>query len=671
VKKAIVTLSIDELSRSLGVSAEAVLKAAREMGVEVEKSGTLDLAWLDTFKARFTPRDENVIVEQRNLFRELIENASRSREAFEKIQSLHAARLDEIQRRYARSIGEAASGRDRVLDSVTRAHAALAPLGLEHRLVDAESTTMMPPGDSNSTLEELVTAAASTISQMEEAAAQLRALRDAAAREAARVRLEREEQERRKRAEEEERARLAAAEKRRAEEERREEEERRARLAAQAESEKREQLARRKRLLLTSGAILIVIVTGVVVVTVWERGRAARYQLALEERGVGHLAEARTIFESIKGYRNARELGATIEKEMLYEAARVATQHQDYVTAFEKLSELVNLDPEYRDAKEFLERTSSESSYWAAVEALKKNQWASALNLLAELERRSPNFRNTRRLLRQLRSRYERPPSASDASAPLAVPESGTVSESPTDPAVPEATAETPASSEPEAAASISTSGSVSAEVFIYSDANYRGASQRLAPGRYDLRDIMIGNDQVSSVLVPSGWRVTLYEHAGFKGYSRVYTTDTYFTRDMNDAASSIIVEGPRSASSENAEPQNAEAYEGAWVGGAQDESGPATVHLELTATGNALVGTIRIDAPGSATVVGPAHFRVDHDDLSGTFGFSYQERGTSCEVNAGIHGTITTKRLSGRFAGANSCRRGRDYQGRMDLHRP
>jgi hypothetical protein len=50
-------------------------------------------------------------------------------------------------------------------------------------------------------------------------------------------------------------------------------------------------------------------------------------------------------------------------------------------------------------------------------------------------------------------------------------------------------------------------------------------------------------------VKIPAGWRVTLYQHAGFNGASKVLTSDTPALPDFNDQTSSIVVEGGSTAS--------------------------------------------------------------------------------------------------------------------------
>jgi len=82
--------------------------------------------------------------------------------------------------------------------------------------------------------------------------------------------------------------------------------------------------------------------------------------------------------------------------------------------------------------------------------------------------------------------------------------------------------------------------------VVIYMDGYFKGASQTLAAGRYDLNQLTIGNDKLSSLRIPPGWKVTLYQEANFAGKSKVLTADTpYVGNEFNDSVSSIVVESP------------------------------------------------------------------------------------------------------------------------------
>lgn len=83
----------------------------------------------------------------------------------------------------------------------------------------------------------------------------------------------------------------------------------------------------------------------------------------------------------------------------------------------------------------------------------------------------------------------------------------------------------------------------LSNKAVIYSDSYYNGSSQQIGPGSYDMHRLTMGNDNISSLKVPAGLRVTLYEDAGFRGNSRVYTADKDWVGDFNDKTSSILVD--------------------------------------------------------------------------------------------------------------------------------
>ena len=86
--------------------------------------------------------------------------------------------------------------------------------------------------------------------------------------------------------------------------------------------------------------------------------------------------------------------------------------------------------------------------------------------------------------------------------------------------------------------------------VTFYSSVNYAGtASQVLAKGTYTMSQLAalgVANDSASSVKIPSGWTVTIYQNDNFGGTSWVRTADTpSFTSitGLNDAMSSCRIE--------------------------------------------------------------------------------------------------------------------------------
>lgn len=82
--------------------------------------------------------------------------------------------------------------------------------------------------------------------------------------------------------------------------------------------------------------------------------------------------------------------------------------------------------------------------------------------------------------------------------------------------------------------------------VTIYQD-NFSGAYTFLGPGKYEFADFGFGNDQLSSMKIPKGLKVLLFEHAAFQGRSIEFANDVsaddLIKNKFNDQASSLIVE--------------------------------------------------------------------------------------------------------------------------------
>ncbi|EYF05151.1 RICIN domain-containing protein [Chondromyces apiculatus] len=80
--------------------------------------------------------------------------------------------------------------------------------------------------------------------------------------------------------------------------------------------------------------------------------------------------------------------------------------------------------------------------------------------------------------------------------------------------------------------------------VTLYKDASYKGSSRTLSPGRYaSLSGLGFSKNTLSSVTIPSGWRVTLFDHENFEGEASVLTSDTASLGSFNDETSSLVVE--------------------------------------------------------------------------------------------------------------------------------
>jgi hypothetical protein len=78
----------------------------------------------------------------------------------------------------------------------------------------------------------------------------------------------------------------------------------------------------------------------------------------------------------------------------------------------------------------------------------------------------------------------------------------------------------------------------------FYENCDYQGAVSELEIGEYDLNSMGIRNDSISSVRVPSGLKVILYEHGNFQGRTFELTSDTpcLVNNAFNDVASGVKV---------------------------------------------------------------------------------------------------------------------------------
>lgn len=80
--------------------------------------------------------------------------------------------------------------------------------------------------------------------------------------------------------------------------------------------------------------------------------------------------------------------------------------------------------------------------------------------------------------------------------------------------------------------------------VTLYQDCNFRGISATLEVGNYRTYQMKIGNDKLSSLSIPNGMKVTIYEHDNYSGRSTTFTSSiTCMDGSWNDMTSSIVVE--------------------------------------------------------------------------------------------------------------------------------
>lgn len=176
---------------------------------------------------------------------------------------------------------------------------------------------------------------------------------------------------------------------------------------------------------------------------------------------------------------------------------------------------------------------------------------------------------------------------------------------------------------------SIEVQGPSLAGVAIYPDADFRGREQVLAPGKYDLADLQIGNDRLSSLRVPSGWSVTLYRDAGFSGPSMTFTSDTNYVGDAyNDWASSIIVQ--------SATVSGVSIYKDANYQGHSQVLAVGRYNISQIAIGNDALSSIRIPPGLNVTLWEHSDFRGNSVTFSSDtpyVGNAYNDWTSSIEV--------------------------------------
>jgi hypothetical protein len=80
--------------------------------------------------------------------------------------------------------------------------------------------------------------------------------------------------------------------------------------------------------------------------------------------------------------------------------------------------------------------------------------------------------------------------------------------------------------------------------VTLHEDCNYAGKSYTLQAGNYRYYQMNIGNDKLSSIQIPYGFKVTIYLDDNFGGKSKTFTTNTSCLEgEWADNTSSIVVE--------------------------------------------------------------------------------------------------------------------------------
>jgi hypothetical protein len=86
-------------------------------------------------------------------------------------------------------------------------------------------------------------------------------------------------------------------------------------------------------------------------------------------------------------------------------------------------------------------------------------------------------------------------------------------------------------------------SSAAAPRVTLFADSKFSGPSEGFRIGAYDRVDLgRVGDDRASSVKVPPGLQVTLFEHAGFKGRTKLLTADAPDLGGFDDLGSALEV---------------------------------------------------------------------------------------------------------------------------------
>lgn len=86
-------------------------------------------------------------------------------------------------------------------------------------------------------------------------------------------------------------------------------------------------------------------------------------------------------------------------------------------------------------------------------------------------------------------------------------------------------------------------------KVTIYEDVDFKGNRKELDEGEYNIYDLGIGDNKLSSLTVPAGMKAIVYEYEDFRGRSKTFTSNVKDLRKVkvegksfNDATSSIRI---------------------------------------------------------------------------------------------------------------------------------
>ncbi|MGB4769930.1 MAG: hypothetical protein WBP58_00630 [Chitinophagaceae bacterium] len=165
--------------------------------------------------------------------------------------------------------------------------------------------------------------------------------------------------------------------------------------------------------------------------------------------------------------------------------------------------------------------------------------------------------------------------------------------------------------------------------VTVFEDCYYGGRSYTLRPGRYDARQLGVGNDEISSMKVPSGFRITVYGDGGYSGGQRSFTRDVNcFGSDWNDKISSVeISRGTGNdydynhSSNYNNNELGVTFYEKTWFGGHSRTFGTGSFNFDGNDNLDRNASSIKVETGYTVTVFDEPGFRGNRRVFTGSSG--------------------------------------------------
>lgn len=181
--------------------------------------------------------------------------------------------------------------------------------------------------------------------------------------------------------------------------------------------------------------------------------------------------------------------------------------------------------------------------------------------------------------------------------------------------------------------------------ITVYYDSEYRGSSHRLYEGEYRDHELGVGNDKISSIRVPYGFRVIAYTDNDFRGSSRTFTRSARtMPSGFNDKISSIRVE--RTSSGNNHGSSNSRnmvtLYVDSRFRGNSQQFGIGSYNADDIGLPNDAVSSIRVPSGMSVTVYTDDRHRGRSETYSSnmsTLPYDFNDRISSIRVQRGYRG--------------------------------